>query len=293
MSVDLSHLLAQYRPHALLPDDERIQWIQRDRWIHYSRAEHVLDRLTALLNCPPRNRMPCLLIFGSTGMGKTQAVQKFVRDHRSSLPVVTIQMPPAPHERDLYEEIMVAMGGVLVMGLGITTLRHRTRVLARQLGVRMIIIDEIHSILPGTFREQRIILNAIRFLANDLRISIVCVGTHDAKQALMTDQQLADRFEGIELPRWEDDSTYHQLLSSFSAILPLRCASDLLDIKVRKQILILSEGVMVRICRLLEAAAIEAIRNRTESIHLGSLNSELIAQSLVSVSDRSSRRVTG
>jgi hypothetical protein len=49
------------------------------------------------------------------------------------------------------------------MGLGITTLRHRTRVLARQLGVRMIIIDEIHSILPGTFREQRIILNAIRF----------------------------------------------------------------------------------------------------------------------------------
>jgi hypothetical protein len=117
--------------------------------------------------------------------------------------------------------------------------------------------------------------------------------THDAKQALMTDQQLADRFEGIELPRWEDDSTYHQLLSSFSAILPLRCASDLLDIKVRKQILILSEGVMVRICRLLEAAAIEAIRNRTESIHLGSLNSELIAQSLVSVSDRSSRRVTG
>jgi Cdc6-like AAA superfamily ATPase len=136
LSVDLSHLLAQYRPHALLPDDERIQWIQRDRWIHYSRAEHVLDRLTALLNCPPRNRMPCLLIFGSTGMGKTQAVQKFVRDHRSSfdetagrtsLPVVTIQMPPAPHERDLYEEIMVAMGGVLVMGLGITTLRHRGR----------------------------------------------------------------------------------------------------------------------------------------------------------------------
>lgn len=52
----------------------------------------------------------------------------------------------------------------------------------------MLVIDEIHSILAGTFREQRIVLNAIRFLANDLRIPLVCVGTREAKQALMTDQ---------------------------------------------------------------------------------------------------------
>ena len=59
---------------------------------------------------------------------------------------------------------------------------------ARQLEVRMLVIDEIRSILAGTFREQRIVLNAIRFLANDLRISLVCVGTREAKQALMTDK---------------------------------------------------------------------------------------------------------
>ena len=72
----------------------------------------------------------------------------------------------------------------------------------------MLIIDEIHSILAGTFREQRIILNAIRFLAKELRIPIVCVGTHDAKQPLMADQQLADRFEAVELRKWEDDATF-------------------------------------------------------------------------------------
>jgi Bacterial TniB protein len=64
----------------------------------------------------------------------------------------------------------------------------------------MLIIDEIHSMLAGTFREQRIFLNSIRFLANDLRLPLACVGTHEAKQALMTDQQLADRFEACELP---------------------------------------------------------------------------------------------
>jgi hypothetical protein len=44
--------------------------------------------------------------------------------------------------------------------------RHRTRVLARQLDVRMLVIDEIHSLLAGTYREQRILLNALRFLAS-------------------------------------------------------------------------------------------------------------------------------
>jgi hypothetical protein len=52
---------------------------------------------------------------------------------------------------------------VLPAGLSGTTLRHRARVLARQLEVRMLVIDEIHSLLAGTFREQRIFLNSLRF----------------------------------------------------------------------------------------------------------------------------------
>src|ERR1700722_10061216 len=61
---------------------------------------------------------------------------------------------------------------VLPAHRGVTTLRQRTRITARQLEVRMLVIDEIHSTLAGTFREQRIVLNAIRFLANDLRKTI-------------------------------------------------------------------------------------------------------------------------
>ena len=214
MNDEFSHLHAPYRAYALLSASERIQWIRQDRWIHYSRAEQVLNRLSDLLTYPPRDRMPCLLLFGPTGMGKTRIVQKFLREHRSSfddvtgrtrLPIVAVQMPPAPSERDLYEKLLVSMGAVLPAHQGVTTLRQRTRITARQLEVRMLVIDEIHSILAGTFREQRIVLNAIRFLANDLRIPLVCVGTHEAKQALMTDQQLADRFEARELPPWQDD----------------------------------------------------------------------------------------
>src|SRR6516165_6134297 len=106
-------------------------------------------------------------IYGSTGMGKTRIMQKFLRDHRAHfdkklgrtrLPVVSIQMPPTPYPRDLYEEILVAMGGVCAFGTSATAWRHRIRALAEQLAVRMLIIDEIHALLVGTPREQRIIL---------------------------------------------------------------------------------------------------------------------------------------
>jgi hypothetical protein len=116
------------------------------------------------------------------------------------------------------------------------------------------------------------------------------VGTHEAKQALMTDQQLADRFEAWEMPPWQDDASLYQLLASFTATLPLRRASELRDAKVRKRLLGLTEGVMVRICRLLEAAAIQAIDKELERIDLDVLTDDLTAATLVSISDRRSRR---
>jgi hypothetical protein len=116
--------------------------------------------------------MPCLLLFGATGMGKTRLVEKFLRDHRSRfdeitgltrLPVACIQMPPFTKRTRFLRGTSVGLRTVLPAGLSGTTLRHRARVLARQLEVRMLVIDEIHSLLAGTFREQRIFLNSLRF----------------------------------------------------------------------------------------------------------------------------------
>ena len=96
----------------------------------------------------------------------------------------------------------------------------------------------------------------------------------------MTDQQLADRFEAWELPPWQDDP----------AILPLRRASELRDPKIRNRVLVLTEGVTVRICRLLEAAAIQAIEKEHELINLQMLTDDLTTETLVSISDRRTRR---
>jgi hypothetical protein len=130
---------------AALSNEERITWIRQDRWIQYPRAKRILERLLDLVDYPPRDHMPCLVVYGATGMGKTHIVQKFLRDNQAHFdkrlgktraPVVFIQMPPTPTERDLYEELLAGMGGIFSYGTSVTILRRRIRALARQLEVR-------------------------------------------------------------------------------------------------------------------------------------------------------------
>ena len=52
----------------------------------------------------------------------------------------------------------------------------------------------------------------------------------------------------------------------------------------------LTEGVTVRICRLLEEAAVQAIASGGERIELETLSEEVVTASLVSISDRRTRR---
>ena len=144
-----------------------------------------MSRLEDLLTYPPRGRMPCLLLFGSTGMGKSEILNRFAELHAGSydvragmatMPVVAVQMPPQPTEEEFYTELMLA-----------------------EFGTKVLVLDEIDKMLAGTPRQQRIFLNTIRFLTNDLKIPIVCAGTEDARIAVLTDPNLADRFGVFEL----------------------------------------------------------------------------------------------
>lgn len=261
--------------HAELADEVRIAMIRTDRWVHYERAQKVLAYLEDLLDYPPRDRMPCLLIYGVTGMGKTKIVGKFMRDHPDAVdsgvgvmrkPVVYVQMPPFPDESAFFDEVLRAIGSPSLTGSTGNRTRETVRNLLTRCETKMIIIDELHSMLAGTPRMQRVMLNTLRFIANDLKIPIVCVGTEDARVALQMDAQLAERFDAFELPRWKDDAAFRRLLVSITGWLPLRHKPQLDVPSCRKHILELTDGVTNRIFRLLEVAAVKAIQDGREII---------------------------
>ena len=97
----------------------RIAQLREDRWIDYPRAIEALDALEILLTTPPRTRMPCLLIYGDSGMGKTMLIEKLRRAHRPEfdrarrmvrLDVLAVQMPAKPSEARFYSQILAAAG---------------------------------------------------------------------------------------------------------------------------------------------------------------------------------------
>ncbi|WP_424138262.1 TniB family NTP-binding protein [Roseomonas chloroacetimidivorans] len=289
------HLTAEHGAIASLPDDERIQWIRAERWISHPAAELALEAMGDLLTYPQRNRMPCLLVHGRTGMGKTMILRKFSRAHPkvvdprlglTQMPVVLMQLPPEPAEVPFYEELLGALGLPLVGEVSRIRARRMARDALRIVGARILVIDEIHALLVGGDRQQRIFLNVIRLLANELEMPLVCAGTPEARRALLTDNGLADRFESVELPRWTNGVAFRRLLASYNAILPLRRPSDLDQEKLRAALLKASEGITVRIVRLLESLAVEAIRNGSECISLDSLASMPARAPLLSMEHR-------
>jgi hypothetical protein len=62
--------------------------------MQYPRAERILERLIDLVDYPPHDRMPCLVIYGATGMGKTRIIQKFLRENRTHFDRKLGKTPP-------------------------------------------------------------------------------------------------------------------------------------------------------------------------------------------------------
>ncbi|MBV1692403.1 TniB family NTP-binding protein [Novosphingobium sp. G106] len=298
------HLFPAYREQAENSDAARIDWLRRDRWVALPQAEMALSRLEDLATYPPRGRMPCLLLFGSTGTGKSEILRRFAELHASTfdqragltnMPVVVVQMPPQPTEEEFYTELLLAMNYSEFHHISLRSLRGLARRTLAEFGAKVLVLDEIGKMLAGSPRQQRIFLNTIRFLTNDLRIPIVCAGTEDARIAVLTDPNLADRFGAFELQPWRNDHALRQLMVSFAGLLPLRRPSNLDTNEVRQRVIALTAGVTGRIFRLMEAVAIAEIRSGREMIDADSFDDEelllpLVSMQIIAGSDRAMRR---
>ena len=228
---DFNHLTPWAREIAALPNHERVKKILTDRWVGYTKAEEAVIKLEALISHPKRQRMPNLLIVGPTNNGKSMIIEKFRRTHLftnkehysvEEQPIVVMQMPSDPKIARFYSMLLHAVDVRLRVRLRVSDLEIMVLSILKNLNVKIIIIDEVHNLLAGTTAIQREFLNLIRFLGNQLKIPIVCVGTREAYFAIRSDDQLENRFEPFTLPLWKDDIEFASLLASFTSILPLR-----------------------------------------------------------------------
>lgn len=271
---DLSHLMPAAQGLAQLPAEERIQHIRADRWIGYPRAVEGLNRLEALFAWPNKQRMPNLLLVGPTNNGKSMIIEKFRRTHptisdtqQEHIPVLCVQMPSEPSVVRFYVALLAAIGAPLRPRPRLPEIEQTALTLLRQVGVRMLVIDELHNVLAGNSVNRREFLNLLRFLGNELRIPLVGVGTRDAYLAIRSDDQLENRFEPMMLPLWEVNDDCCSLLASFAASLPLRRCSPITSLDMARYMLARSEGTIGELAHLLMTTAIAAVESGEEAIN--------------------------
>ena len=218
--------------------------------------------------------MPSVAIYGDSGMGKTMIMEKFRRDRPSDFdpdtgeartPVLALQMSGKPNERRLYAQLLTALGAPHNPRATIVDLEQKAISLLKTAHIKVLIIDEVHNMLCGSNRDQRVVLNTLRFLNNELKMSLVCFGVAEAREAIHGDVQLARRFVSFSLPRWSANDDYEDLIRATLRNLPLRQPS-VLTVKSLRRILSVSDGLTAKIFSMLNALAIAAIEKRDERI---------------------------
>ena len=236
MNLDHPHLAPQAAALLNLTDDLRIRATRTDRWIGFSRAKFALERLQFLCDHPPSTRPPGLAIYAHSGMGKTMLVEKFRRTNpptvdtvggAESVPVLSISLSSKPSERRIYAQLLSSSGASLRHAMTLVEMEVRALSILKHLKVRVIVIDEVHNLLAGSPREQRVILQLFRHLSNELKASLVFLGIADAREAIAGDTQLSRRLDQMALPRWKADDEFQSLVVAILRSLPLRRPSVL------------------------------------------------------------------
>lgn len=258
------------------PADVRIEHIRRPVFIPYGVATALLAEMAALLEHPQTNRMPNLLLVGRSNNGKTELLKEFRRRYPAEerlnedaiyAPVVYVECPPGPNDSMFLDQALKTLGIDPKSSAGP---KDKIEALATQLikvKTKVLLLDELNSILAGSVTKQLLLLTTIKYLSNQTKISIVAAGTAAALQAVATDTQLESRFPVRLLKRWKDaDRDFRQLLASFEFILPLRKASNLSQLQTAKLIYGLSEGVLGDVAKLIRDSAVAAVLSGEEAI---------------------------
>jgi hypothetical protein len=236
MTTHLEHLTEKARQLVDAPLEERIEYVYEDRWIPYPRADRIIQKLEDLLARPRTLRVPGLSVIAPSNNGKSFIAKRFSSLHPCTVneagdanvqPVIRITAPEKANEIEFYNSILAQIGGPYKATDKLTGKADAVYKRARRVGLRMVMVDEVHNLLAGLANRQGQFRNVLKNLAHEAQVNVVVLGTEQAYNAVHSDEQLANRFPPTTLPRWDADDDWGRLIVSFERRLPLAEPSDL------------------------------------------------------------------
>lgn len=277
MKNTFEHLHPDYIKYISLSKKERIQLLDNPYVINYPKFNEIIQLLNYIMNKPKKYKMDNYLIIGEPNTGKTTIGRKFASLHEDRIiedlsgesitikPVIYSSMESF-ERKELYVSILNQFYTSFNLNSNLLKLKYQAIHLLKKCKVQILILDEIHNLLKGTATKQRIMMDEIKNLSNELMIPIVGIGIKSAALILNTDEQHVSRFEIIKLDLWELDKNFRGLLQSFEKRIPLKKASNLSSKEKTLLLYNISRGNIGDLNKLLIKCATYAIENDIEEI---------------------------
>ena len=255
--------------------EQRIAEVRKDFWVGYTAAKSILADLDDLVNYPRKIRMPNIAIIGDTNNGKSFILDRFVKKHsrpfdpneeNTTLPIVHIRLRAKADEARFYNAILSSLFASGPDRESADSKLDRIHRLLFQLDSQILVVDEFQHSTCGTKSKTKELLNAVKNVGSDRKMSIVIGGTPEVLNALSSDTQIENRFVPRQLMRWKLDDEFLSLLATIQIKLKLREKYDLTDDSIARLLLLLSGGIIGDLVDLLVYLAVHAIRTKTEAI---------------------------
>jgi len=273
------NLSPQLRKYLDLSDEERIFFIQKDKWIDYPDANKILAKIEDIYNAPKSIRSRGMLLYGDSNNGKSAILKRFYRKFAKDeyvdedgdlihiMPIVYVIAEASSDELIMFTEILSSMNVPVNHKEKVSKKKEEAVFYLNLMKTKLIIIDEIQNVLHGPHNKMAQLITSLKTLNNKTGIPIILAGTQDAMSAISIDNQTKSRFKPYELPLWNNDENFLRFIATMEAMLPLKKASNIFkNYELLSYLHGLSKGCIGEAIDILKDASIYAIRTKSERI---------------------------
>jgi len=181
--------------------------------IEHPKISEIYKIMDSMMKRPGKTRH--LFIMGSSNVGKTTLANNYVKNYPGYVqensdgteidikPVLYVEIPHPFTLMEFYFEIIDALGAPRVeINPKVNELKVRVYHLLKTQKVKLIIFDELNNILTSRINNSEA-MDAIKHLANKTGVTLVLMGTPEAKTLRGLDEQYKSRYRPKALTRFE------------------------------------------------------------------------------------------